>query len=130
MQNCEQIDTLNFKGVKTQRFAIQGGSGKLNHLGGASYNTGIRTGNLKNDSVPIRLDWTNSTFANGTAPQLNMSYCKLDTNQIRSIIRCLPTVGGAGSNTKQVTFTGCTGAAALSAYAIAFGTAKGWQVLH
>ena len=130
MQNCEQIDTLNFKGVKTQRFAIQGGSGKLNHLGGASYNTGIRTGNLKNDSVPIRLDWTNSTFANGTAPQLNMSYCKLDTNQIRSIIRCLPTVGSAGSNTKQVTFTGCTGAAALSAYAIAFGTAKGWQVLH
>jgi len=130
LYQCEMIDTLNFKGIKTQRFSMQGISSALNHLGGGSFSTGIRTGNLKNDSVPIRLDYANSTFANATPPQYDLSYTKLDTNQMRSLIRLLPTVGSAGSNTRTIKFTGASGAATLSAYAIAFGTAKGWQVLH
>jgi len=117
MQNCEQLDTVSMKGVKSQRFACYGASGKLNKLGGI--------GNLHNDSIPIRLNWAASTFANASAPQLNLSYCKMTELQIRAILNCLPTVVG-----KTVTVVGCTGAAALTTADKANAVAKGWTVLN
>ena len=117
MQNCEQLDTVSMKGVKSQRFACYGGSGKLNKLGGI--------GNLANDSIPIRLNWAASTFANATSPQLNLSYCKMTELQIRAILNCLPTVVG-----KTVTFVGCTGAAALTTADKANAVLHGWTVLN
>jgi len=120
LSSCEQIPTLNWPGFKTTRFSIQGASGKLNKLGSA--------GNIASDSIPIRLDWANSTFASTTAPQLNLSYCSMDTTQMQKLFRCLPTVGAPSSNTKQVTVTGNTGSATLSQYAKDIAIAKGWQV--
>jgi hypothetical protein len=117
MQNCEQLDTVSMKGVKSQRFACYGASGKLNKLGGI--------GNLAGDSIPIRLNWAASTFANASAPQLNLSYCKMTELQIRAILNCLPTVVG-----KTVTVVGCTGAAALTTADKANAVAKGWTVLN
>ena len=117
MQNCEQLDTVSMKGVKSQRFACYGQSGKLNKLGGI--------GNLANDSIPIRLNWAASTFANATSPQLNLSYCKMTELQIRAILNCLPTVVG-----KTVTFVGCTGAAALTTADKANAVLHGWTVLN
>jgi hypothetical protein len=117
MQNCEQLDTVSMKGVKTQRFACYGQSGELNKLGGI--------GNLANDSIPIRLNWAASTFANATSPQLNLSYCKMTELQIRAILNCLPTVVG-----KTVTFVGCTGAAALTTADKANAVLHGWTVLN
>ena len=117
MQNCEQLDTVSMKGVKSQRFACYGASGKLNKLGGI--------GNLAGDSIPIRLNWAASTFANASAPQLNLSYCSMTELQIRAILNCLPTVVG-----KTVTVVGCTGAAALTTADKANAVAKGWTVLN
>jgi hypothetical protein len=119
--STEQITKLNWAGLKTTHFDFLGASGKLNKLGSA--------GNIASDSIPIRIDWTNSTFSNTTTPQLNLSYNQMDTTQIQKIFKCLPTVGGAGSNTKQLTVVGCSGAATLSTWAVAIATNKGWQVL-
>jgi hypothetical protein len=117
MQGCEQLDTVSMKGVKSQRFACYGASGELNKLGGI--------GNLHNDSIPIRLNWAASTFANASAPQLNLSYCSMTELQIRAILNCLPTVVG-----KTVTVVGCKGAAALTTADKANAVAKGWTVLN
>jgi hypothetical protein len=120
LKNCEQLKILNWPGLKTTRFGLYGVAGKINKLGSA--------GNIAGDSIPIRLDWANSTFASTTAPQLDLSYCSMDTTQMQKLFRCLPTVGAPSSNTKQVTVTGNTGSATLSQYAKDIAIAKGWQV--
>jgi hypothetical protein len=118
---CEQIDTLNFSGVKTTRFAFYGQTGKVNKLGS--------NGNLAGDSIPIRLNWASSTFSNATAPQLNLSYNSIDSTKMQKIFRCLPTVGAAGSNTKRITITGNPNPQ-VSAGSTAIATGKGWQVVN
>jgi hypothetical protein len=113
----ECMDTLSFAGGKFTRFMFSGTAGKVNKLGGS--------GNLHNDSIPIRINWSGSTFADAAAPQLDLTYNSLDTTQIQKIFRCLPTVTG-----KTVSVVGCSGAASLSNYTKSIATSKGWTVLN
>jgi hypothetical protein len=111
---CEQIDTLNWKGVKATRFAFYGYVGKPNKLGSS--------GHLANDSIPIRIDWANSTFSNSTAPQLDLSYNSLDSLDIHRIFQLLPVVVG-----KTVKITGNPNPQISAAWRTYVGT-KGWTV--
>jgi hypothetical protein len=115
MYQCEQLDTLKMAGLKTQRFAFYGQTGKLNKLGSV--------GNLHNDSIPVRINWAASTFANASAPQLDLSYCSMTRLQMRAILNCLPTVVG-----KQVKLSGNPGYASLTTADKANAVLNGWTI--
>jgi hypothetical protein len=114
---CEQLDTLKMAGLKTQRFAFYGQAGYLNKLGSV--------GNLAGDSIPIRLNWAASTFASGTSPQLNLSYCSMTELQLRAILNSLPVVVG-----KTVVITGNSGSASITTQDKAKAIANGWTVTN
>jgi hypothetical protein len=115
----EKMDTLNWSNYKCSSFGFYGGTGKTNALGA--------NGNLANDSIPIRINWSGSSWASSTAPQLDLTYNSMTAAQMTAICRLLPTVGGAGSNAKTVNFTGNPGVATIDHTAA---TANGWLVTH
>jgi len=68
----------------------------------------------------LEIDWTNSTFANATSPQLSIS-AALSATEINRILTALPTVVG-----KTADFRYCDGYATCDK---TIATAKGWTML-
>ena len=70
----------------------------------------------------IRLTNTGSLYA-GTSPQINISYCSLETGSLVDVFNDLPTLAS-----KTINITGCSGAATLTAGQRAIATGKGWTI--
>ena len=112
MSNCEQLLTASMAGLKTTRIAVNGAEGLVNKLGSA--------GNLAGDSIPIRINFSGSTFSNGTAPQFDLRYCSMTAAQLSALLRALPVVTG-----KTIDITGNPGTATCDP---ARARANGWTV--